>query len=451
MNIVRKDIDQCNAAITLQIAKADYEPNVEKQLREYRKKANVPGFRPGMVPAGMLRKMYGKSIVAEEINKLLSDNLSKYINENKLEVLGEPLPNRDEQQDIDFETQEDFEFTFDVALVPQFEVELTSDDKVVFYQIAANAEMIETQIKSHTSRYGKYVQEETAELSDMIKGTIEELENGEPKEGGIKLSDAVMTPAYFKNEDEKQKFAAAAKSAAIDFNPAKAFESQAELASLLKLKKEDVQDLTSDFRFTIEGITRYYNAEINQELFDKVYGEGTVKSEEEFRQKIKESLDLSLEADSNYRFGVDARQVILEKYNAVEYPADFLKRWVKISNEKLSEEEIEKNFSKMLDTLKWQIIVSKIMKSNELTVSDEEIRQYAKKVAASQFAQYGIYNPEEEYITHFAEDMLKKEETVQNLADRLSENKVLDVIKSKVTLDTKEISVEEFNKLFEEK
>ena len=290
MNIVRKDIDQNNANLTLSIEKADYTEKMEKKLRDYRKKANIPGFRPGMVPAGLVKKMYGKAVLADEINKMVSDELYKYISDNKINMLGEPLPNETEQKEINFDTQEDFEFCFDLGLAPEFEVELTKKDKIKFYNITVSAEMIDNQVKSYQQRYGKYVQEETVEEKDMVKGELLELANGKVNEKGIKLSDAVLTPAYMKDEAQKAIFVAAAKGAVVTFNPAKAFDNDAELASLLKVSKDEVKDITSDFQFTIESITRYHEAEINTELFDKVYGEGVVSTEEEFRAKIKENI-----------------------------------------------------------------------------------------------------------------------------------------------------------------
>ncbi|MBP6355995.1 MAG: trigger factor, partial [Paludibacter sp.] len=348
MNIVRKDIDQSNATLTLRIEKADYAEKVQKTLRDYRKKANIPGFRPGMVPVGLITKMYGKAVIAEEINKIVSDELFKYIKDNNINMLGEPMPNETEQKEIDFNTQEDFEFVFDLGLAPEFDVEVTGKDKVKYYNITVSDEMIENQLKSYTSRYGKYVQEETVEEKDMLKGEMLELANGKVNESGIKLSDAVLTPAYIKDEATKALFANAKKGDVITINPAKAFEDAAEISSLLKISKDEAKNITSDFQFKIEGITRYHESAIDQELFDKVYGEGVVTSEEEFKAKIKANIQESLQGDSDYKFGIDARDMLLAKYDNLVFPDAFLKRWVLATNENLTVETLEADYSKMI-------------------------------------------------------------------------------------------------------
>ena len=449
MNIVRKDHDSVNATLTISIEKADYSEKVEKTLRDYRKKANIPGFRPGMVPMGLLKKMYGKSILAEEINKMLSDELYKYIQENNVNILGEPLPNEDEQKEIDFNTQEDFEFSFDLGLAPAFEVELNKKDKVKFYQIAASDEMVNNQVKSYTGRYGKYVQEETVEEKDMVKGLIVELADGKVKEDGIQASDAVLTPAYMKDEDSKNSFVGAKAGDQITFNPKKAFENEAEIASLLKLKKEDVAGLEADFLFTIESITRYHEAEVNQELFDKVYGDGVVTSEEDFIAKIKATIEEQLSQDSNYKFGIDAREALVKKYNDLVFPDAFLKRWLLATNKDLTADKVEEDYSKMIDDLKWQLIKDKIAKANEIKVENEDVQAYGRQIARSQFAQYGMTGLEDSILDNYVKDMFKNEEQLRNIIDRVAENKVVEIIKNTVKLDTKEVSIEDFNKMFE--
>ncbi len=449
MNIVRKDIDSSNATITISIEKADYTEKVEKTLRDYRKKANIPGFRPGMVPLGLLKKMYGKSILAEEINKILSDELYKYIQDNNINMLGEPLPNETDQKDIDFSTQEDFEFVFDLGLAPEFEVELNKKDKVKYYQITPSEEMIDNQIKSYTGRYGKYVQEESAEEKDMVKGVLTELAEGKEKEGGIQVPDAVLTPAYMKDEASKALFAGAKVGDVITFNPKTAFENDAEISSLLKISKEEVAEVTADFQFTIEGITRYHEAEIDQELFDKVYGEGVVKSAEEFTEKIKSNIQETLAQDSEYKFGIDAREALVKKYDSLVFPDAFLKRWLLASNKNLTEETLEADYPKMIADLKWQLIKDKLAKSNDIKVEKDDVEDFGRKIARSQFAQYGMIGMDDAILDNYVKDMLKKEETLKNIIDKVAENKVLDIIKNAVKVDTKEVSIEEFNKMFE--
>lgn len=449
MNIVRKDIDQSNATLTLRIEKADYAEKVQKTLRDYRKKANIPGFRPGMVPVGLITKMYGKAVIAEEINKIVSYELFKYIKDNNINMLGEPMPNETEQKEIDFNTQEDFEFVFDLGLAPEFDVEVTGKDKVKYYNITVSDEMIENQLKSYTSRYGKYVQEETVEEKDMLKGEMLELANGKVNESGIKLSDAVLTPAYIKDEATKALFVNAKKGDVITINPAKAFEDAAEISSLLKVSKDEAKNITSDFQFKIEGITRYHESAIDQELFDKVYGEGVVTSEEEFKAKIKANIQESLQGDSDYKFGIDARDMLLAKYDNLVFPDAFLKRWVLATNENLTVETLEADYSKMIADLKWQLIKDKIAKANDTKIETSDIEEYAKKITKAQFAQYGMVGMDDELVANYAKDMLKKEETLKGIIEKVAENKVFDIVKANVKLETKEISIEDFNKMFE--
>ncbi len=449
MNIVRKDIDQNNAILTLSIVKSDYAEKVDKTLRDYRKKANIPGFRPGMVPVGLIKKMYGKAVIAEEINKIVSEELYGYIRENKINMLGEPLPNETEQQTIDFDNSEDFEFVFDLGIAPEFDVELSTKDKVKAYSIAVSNDMINNQVTSYTSRYGKYVQEETVDEKDMVKGELLELIDGKVNENGHKISDAVLTPSYMKDESQKAKFVGAAKGDVIAFNPQTAFENEAEISSLLKISKDEAKNITADFQFKIEGITRYYDAEINQELFDKVYGEGVVTSEEEFRARIKESILESLSGDSNYKFGQDAREMLVAKFDKLVFPDAFLKRWLLATNDNLTKETLDEDFPKMIADLKWQLIKDKLTKANDVKVEIEDVNAYARKIARAQFAQYGMVGMGDDILDNYAKDMLKKEDTVKGIVERVAENKVFEIVKNSVKLDTVEVSIEEFNKMFE--
>jgi len=449
MNIVKKDIDQNNATLTLSIVKSDYAEKVEKMLRDYRKKANIPGFRPGMVPVGLIKKMYGKAVTAEEINKIVSEELYAYIRENKINMLGEPLPNETEQQPIDFDNSEDFEFIFDLGVAPEFDVELSKKDKIQAFAIAVSDEMINNQVSSYTSRYGKYVQEDNVAEKDMVKGELLELIDGKVNENGHKISDAVLTASYIKDEAQKAKFIGAAKGDVIVFNPQTAFENEAEISSLLKISKDEAKNITSDFQIKIEGITRYYDAEINQELFDKVYGEGIVNNEEEFRAKIKESILESLSGDSDYKFGQDAREMLVAKFDHLTFPDAFLKRWLLATNDNLTKETLEEDFPKMIADLKWQLIKDKLTKANDIKVEIEDVNAYARKIARAQFAQYGMVGMGDDILDNYAKDMLKKEDTVKGIVERVSENKVFDIVKDSVKLDTKEVTIEEFNKMFE--
>ncbi len=451
MNIVRKDLDQNNAIVTLRIEKADYAEKVDKTLRDYRKKANIPGFRPGMVPASLVKKQYGKAILSEEINKLVSHSLLKYIQENNINTLGEPMPNLTEQPLLNLDTQEDFEFVFDLGLAPEFEVELSKKDTVKYYDIAVSEEMIQNQIKSYTGRFGKYVQEDTVEEKDMLKGELLEMANGAVKEDGLNVQDATLTIAYMKDDAQKALFAAAKKGDIVVFNPAKAYESETEISSLLKISKEEAQLVDADFQLKIESITRYHESEVNQELFDKVYGEGVVNGETEFRAKITENIQEGLTGDSEYKFGMDAQQMLLSKFDHLTFPDTFLKRWVLASNENLTSEKLEEDFPKMIADLKWQLIKGKLLKSSNIKLEASDIDDFAKKMAKAQFAQYGMVGMEDAIIENYAKDMLKKEDMRNNIVERVAEMKVYSAIKEQVKLQNQTISIEEFNKMFEEK
>ena len=449
MNISKKDIDQNNAVITISVTKQDYAEKVEKSLRDYRKKANMPGFRPGNVPIGLIKKMYGKAVVAEEINNLVSQGLADFIEENNLPILGQPLPNEEDPAEFDFETQESFDFHFDVGLAPEFEVEFSRFSSVPFYDITVSEEMIENQIKSYTSRFGKYEQVDLVEAKDMVKGKLTELENGDVKESGISVDDAVLTPDYTKDEEQKSLFVGKNKGETVVFNPLKAFENETEISSLLKIKKEEVKDVTSDFQLEISGITRYEEGEVNQELFDKVYGEGTVSSLDEFKEKITANIKESLTADSLYKFNIDARQAVVSEFKDLQFPEAFLKRWLLENNKELTPEKIEEDYPKMIEDLVWQLAKDKIAKANEIKVEMSDVEEYGRKVAKAQFAQYGMVGLGDEILDNYVKDMMKKEETVRNFIDRAAEEKVLAVIHQNVKLDEKQISIEDFNKLFE--
>jgi trigger factor len=450
MNIVRKDIDNVNALVTVKISKTDYQEKFEKTLQEYRRKANIPGFRPGMVPVGLVKKMYGKAILAEEVNKLVSDGIYNYIKENNIQILGEPLPNETEQPSIDFDAQEEFDFVFDLGIAPEFELKLDKKDKIKSYQIVVSDEMIQNQVNSYVGRFGSYIQVDTVEEKDVVKGDL--LEMGADKkvnESGIKVEAGVLTPAYIKDKKQKKSFVGAKIGDVIVFNPQSAFENESEISSLLKVSKDEAKKITADFMITITGITRYQEAEINQVLFDKVFGEGVVASEEEFQAKIKENIQENLQADSDYKFTLDAQKYLVKKLSDVVFPEAFLKRWVVLTNKNLTEEAVEKDFPAMLDDLKWHLIKDKLSKENNVKVEAVDIEEYAKKIAKSQFAQYGMANVPDDILDGYVKDMLKKEESVRNIVDKVVESKAMEVVKAAVKLEMKEVSIEEFNKMFE--
>lgn len=450
MNVSLKNSDAVNGVITVAIEKADYAEKVDKGLRNFRQKANIPGFRKGMVPMGMVKKMYGKSVLAEEVNKLVSENLFGYIRENKLNVLGEPLPSLTEQKEIDFDTQEDFEFVFDVALAPEVNVQLGKEDTLPYYRIAIDDETVDTQVKAYQAQMGTYEKAGTVEAKDMVKGTLAELENGMPKEGGLVVEGAVLMPEYLKDEEEKNKFIGAAVNTVVTFNPAKAYQgADVEVASLLKINKDEAAKYTGDFTFEIAEITRHKEAGLNAELFEKVFGANAVATEEEFRNKIKEALAEQTVPESNFRFMEDARASLMAKAGDVTFPDAFLKRWLKVSDEKKTGEDIEATYPKIIDDLKFHLIKEKLVQDNGIKVEEEDMNAFARRVAKSQFAQYGMMSVPDDVLDRYAKDMLKNQDTARNILDRVVEEKLIDYLKNNVTIDEKTVSLDEFRKLSE--
>lgn len=451
MNTVRKDVDAVNATITIEVTPSDYNEKVEKALKEYRKKANFPGFRPGMAPMGLVKKMYGKAILAEEVNKVLSEALYGYIRENNIQILGEPLPNETEQKVIDFEKDTDFEFVFDIAIAPEFEMNLNKKDVVKYYNIEITDQMIDDQIKNYCGRFGSYIQVDEVAERDVLKGHMLELNaEGKVNEEGIKVEDAVLSPFYMKDDAQKALFDGVKKDSVVVFNPQKAYGNETEISSMLHISKEEAAALESDFSFQIKGITRYEESQVDQSLFDKVFGEGVVTTEEEFRTKVAEGLKESFVADTDYKFGIDARAHLVKKLDKVEFPGEFLKRWVLATNENMTQETVDKEFPLMLEDLKWYIIKNKLAEANEVKVEKEDIETYARKMAKIQFAQYGMANVPEDILDNYAKDMMKKEDAVKNIYERVIEDKVFQVVKNSIKLNNQEISVEDFNKMFEQ-
>ncbi|WP_291529180.1 trigger factor [Bacteroides sp. UBA939] len=451
MNVSLQNIDKVNALLTVKLEKADYQENVDKSLKNLRRKAQIPGFRQGMVPASLVKKMYGKSVIAEEVNKILSDAVYKYIQENKVNILGEPLPNEDKQPEIDFDTMDEFEFLFDIALTPEFTVELSANDKVDYYTIDVTDEMIANQVKSYTQRAGKYDQVDEYQDNDMLKGLLVELdENGNTKESGIEVEAAVMMPSYMKNAEQKAIFAKAKVNDVCVFNPYTAWDGNAaELASLLKIEKEEAVEVKSDFSYQIEEITRFVDGELNQEIFDQVFGEGVVTTEDEFRNKVKEGIANQFVADSDYKFLIDVRKMLIEKVGKLEFPDALLKRIMHLNNKDKDEKFVEDNYDKSIEELTWHLIKEQLVKANDIKVEQEDIAAMAKEATRAQFAQYGMMSIPDELLENYSKEMLKKKESVEGLVNRVIESKLGAALKSQVKLENKTVSTEEFNKMFE--
>jgi len=444
MNISVEYIDKVNAVLTAVVEPADYTDKYEKAIKDAKKKMNMPGFRPGMVPVGLIKKQFGVSILGDEVNKLLQESLFDYIRESKINMLGEPL-SKEENNEVNLKEGESFTFKFDIAVAPEFKIELGKDDQIDYYNVDISDEMVNRQVDLYRQRGGNYEKVDSYEDNDMVKGSITELDVENP----VSAEDVVMLPKYFKNEDQKKLFEGMKVNDVVTFNPSVAYDNnEAELTSLLKVEKEDALNHKGEFNFQITEITRFVPGPFNQELFDTVFPGGEVKSEEEFRAKVKELIANQFQKDSDYKFVLDVRKYATEKVGKLEFPEEKLKK-ILLANTKGDQEKVDAQFAKSLEELTWHLIKEQLVEQNGVKVEDEDVKEMAKEVTRMQFAQYGMLNIPDEYLENSVTEMLKKRETVDNLIDRCIEVKLGKALKEKVALKESTVSAEEFNKLFE--
>lgn len=450
MNITRENIDELNAVLTILVEKSDYEATVNDVLKNYRKKANMPGFRPGMVPAGLIKKMYGKAALAEEVNKIISKSLTDYIYAEKLNVLGEPLPNEEKQTKIDWDNQTDFSFVFDIATAPEIEVVLDNNTTLPYYSIVANEDLVNKQVEAYAGRLGENKVVDSIEEKDTVRGTFVQLdETGNELEGGILADKVVIAIDVMKDEEIKASFIGKKAGDVVVFDPLKAYDNKHEVGHMLNISHEEAENISGDFRFTIEEVLRFEKAELTPELFGKIYGEESgITTEEEFRAKVKSEIEENFVYSSDYKFAIDSRDALVKKIQ-FDLPEAFLKRWIKVTNEKMTDEQIEADFDHFMLDLKWQLIKDKIVKDNELKVTEEDVHALAKEMTAMQFRQYGLNNVADEHLENYANQMMKNEEERRKVVSKAQEDVIITTIKTKVTLDIKEVSNEEFNKMLE--
>lgn len=451
MKVSFENPDKVNGLMTLTVEEADYKEAVEKTLKSYRKKANIPGFRPGMAPMGMIKRQFGTSVKVEEINKLLGEQIYKYVNDNKIQMLGEPLPS-EKQEPVDLEKEAPYTFVFDIAVAPEMKAELTADDTIDYYTITVDDDIVNKQVDMFASRAGHYDKVEDYQANDMMKGDLRELdENGNTKEGGITVEGAVMMPEYIKVEDQKKLFDGAKLGDIITFNPKKAYpDNNTEVSSLLKITKEEAEALTADFSYQITEISRYTKAEVNQELFDQVYGKDAVKDEKEFREKIAEGLKAQFAVDSDFKFIQDVRKYVEDKIGALTYPDALLKRIMLNNNKDKGQEYVDKNYDLSIKELTWHLAKEQLAQANGVKVEQNDVKETAKEAARAQFAQYGMNNIPEEYIENYANDMLKKKEYTDSFVDRSVDRKLTEALKKVVKLNPKTATLDEFNKMMQE-
>ncbi|MDR1160880.1 MAG: trigger factor [Tannerellaceae bacterium] len=454
MNIsLKRNDDAISGVLEVEVVKADYAGQVEKGLRGYQQKAERPGFRKGNVPMGIIRKMYEKPVLADEVNKLVSESVAKYIQEHGADFLGEPLHNEEKLLSIDFETQEDFVFYFDVALAPEVTVDWNKDDKLPYYQIAVDDEMVEEQVDSFRDNFGVLDDTvETVEEKDLIKGLVTELgDDGSPKEGGIVMEDGILMPLYIKDEEEKNKFIGAAKGSAITFNPAKAYNGVvAEIASFLKVNRTEAESIVTDFTFEIREISHHRKAEMNQEFFDKVLGEGSATTEEEFRNKIKEQIREQFTPQSDTKFLLDARKYLLQKVGSVSFADDILKRGLKLSGEGKTAEMVEEEYPKVIENLTFQLIKRGITKKNDIPVLEEDVERIGRRFAQSYLAQSGMYSASAEVLDKYMKELLGNEQILRTIIDHAFDDRFITWLKNEADLDVKEVSYDDFKKLTDE-
>ena len=447
MNIQFEAPDKVNGLMTITMETADYQPEVEKTLKDYRKRAQIPGFRPGQAPMGMIKRQFGTSVKVDVVNKLLGEKLYGYVQDNKIHMLGEPLPS-EQQAQLDFESDQPLVFKFDIAVAPEFEAKVSGKDKVPFYNITVDDKLIDQQVEMYQSRAGHYDKAETfdPEQRDMLKGDLREVN------GTIEVADAVLMPQYMKVEDQKKLFEGAKLGDIITWNPRKAYpESDVEVSSLLKIQKDEVKDHEGDFTFQITEISRFVKAEIGKELFDQTFGEGTVKDEKEFRQKIADQISQQFKADSDYKFLLDVRAHMEKKVGKLEFPEAILKRVMLNNNKDKGADFVEKNFEASIKELAWHLMKEQLVSAQGIKIEDADLKETAKEAARAQFAQYGMSNIPDEYLENYAQEMLKKRENVDGLVDRAVDVKLTAALKNVVKLDEKEISLEDFQKMLQEK
>ena len=444
--------DKINGVLTMTIEPADYQEKVEKTLKDYRKKAQVPGFRPGQVPMGLVKRQYGTAIKVDEVNRLMGEKLYEYVRENKIQMLGEPLPS-DKQQPQDFEKEADMTFVFDIAVAPEFTVALSGKDKIAYYTIAVDDKLIDQQVQMYASQGGEFVKAEVFSGNDTITGDLRQLDKkGNTLEGGITTEGGMIMPAYIKDDKQKKFFDGCKPGDIITFNPKKAYpDNDAEVAALLKVKKEDIADVDSDFSFQVTEIRHFQPAEVNQTLFDRVFGEGTVKDEKAFREKIAEQLKTQFVGSSDYKFMQDVRAHLEKKVGKLEFPEALLKRVMLQNNKDKGADYVEQNFEGSIKELAWHLIKEQIVTAQEIKVEDEDVKRVAREAIRAQFAQYGMANVPDDVFENYAEEQLKKRENVDNFVDRAVDLKLIEKLKTVVKLDEKTVTLDEFNKMMEGK
>ena len=454
MNISFENPDKINGLLTIVVEESDYKADVEKTLKDYRKRANVPGFRPGQVPMGMVKRQYGTAVKVDVVNKFLGEQLQKYVVDNKIKMLGQPLA-KEGGEPVDLEKPAPYTFEFEIAVAPEFEAKLSGKDKIDYYDIKVDDKLIDQQVDMFANRAGHYVKAKQYDSTqrDMLKGDLRELdENGNTLEGGVTVESAVLMPEYIKVDDQKKLFDGAKVGDIITWNPRKAYpDNDSEIASLLKVEKDKVGEHTGDFSYQVTEVQRFEKAEVNAELWEGVYGkESGIKDEAGFREAIAKGLKGQLEGDSDYKFMQDVRAHVEKKIGKLEYPEQLLKRIMLANNKDKDQEFVDKNYDQSIKELTWSMAKEQLAQAQNIKVEDADVLAAAKEMARAQFAMYGMNNVPEEYVDNFAKEQLKKRENVDRFVDRALDTKLAAALKNVVKLNHKEVDIEEFNKMMGE-
>lgn len=455
MNVSLEKTDAVSAKLTVKLEKADYAGEVEKSLKKLKQKVNMPGFRPGMVPMNLVKKMYGNEVKVEEVNKKLSETVNNYVKEQKMHLVADPMISED-QKELDIVGADDFEFTFDLGMAPEFTIELGDNDEIDYYDIEVDDKTVNEAVENFRRQMGKYIDVEAYdEDNDLLRGTLTELDaDGNAKEGGVVVEKASVMPRFFTNDAQKEIFKTTAKPGAdVVFNPSAAYDGKdIDVASLLKIKKEEVADHAGNFKFHVDSISRFQLAEVNQELFDFVFGKDKIKDEADFRAHVKADIENAYVRDSDFKFLLDAREYANRKVGELQFPKEILKRFL-LQNMKKEEDKnsIDSILEDYIKELRWSLVRTEIASKLNVEVQNDDVMDTAREMVRIQFAQYGINNVPDEQADHYAAEMLKNNQQQNNVVNRAIDRKLTAVLKNTVKLNHKKTSIEDFNKMFEEK
>ncbi|HWD87501.1 MAG TPA: trigger factor [Mucilaginibacter sp.] len=447
MNISQEKIDNLNAVVKINIKPEDYQPRVEKAIKDHAKKAKIPGFRPGMVPPSHIKKMYGKSILVDEVNNLLSDTLNNYINEQQLEVLGQPLPKMDDTKEYNWDFADDFEFNYEVGLAPAFDIDFSSKDKVTQYVIKPEKETLDARITNIRKSYGKMTNPDVSADGDVLYAELVQLSpDGSVFEGGITNTTSIRLDQV-QDAKIKKSLIGLKKGDELVLDIQKAYQGDAvRIAAILKIDEDFAADLKSHFRLSVKNVNRLEESDLNQEFFDKLFGEGKVTTEEGFREEITKEIEAMFAQDADRKLQNDLYKLAIDKAT-FELPDEFLKRWLKVTNDKLTDEELTGGYDDFAKNLKWTLIENKIIKDNKIEIKYEEVFQAAKARLDAQFRMYSPQALSEEQLAQYVVQFLQNKEQANKIFDEVKALKVLDYLKSVVTLNDKEITDKKFAEL----